>query len=58
MQALRFITFFSRGHGQLTNNVLQTYLDESNYSREDDNESRLELCLLLVHCYEVRDGLG
>ena len=34
---------------------LQIYLDESNYSREDDEESRLELCLLLIHCYEVRN---
>ena len=43
-----------RGHGQRTEEYLQRYLDESNYAREDDKESRLELCLLLVHCYEVR----
>ena len=34
---------------------LQIYLDENNYSRQDNEESGLELCLLLIHCYEVRN---
>jgi len=41
-----------RVHGKMAEQFLQIYLDESNYSREDDEESRLELCLLLIHCYE------
>jgi len=44
--------FRARGCVQLAEKHLQNYLDESNYSRKDDEESRLKLCVLLIHCYE------
>jgi len=41
-----------RARGKVAERFLQDYLKKSNFSYKDDGKVRLELCILLIHCYE------